>query len=331
MGLAAKPPAWAERHGYFWHSNPSGPDGTVFFEKAFMRPRRQWAWAVIMGEAEGDKQLAQQIIEQSGYYKDAQGNSIYGDNPAMASGRAVQFYTDEVFVKRRKPYEAYADACALLKSYQPAPWRDVDAENRVINHRFEMRYDEEGRVAKEGEGVECEFGLVCANAWAGLMAANGDNEDLEGECELFGPLPGCEIPYYGKPDYGLGRIELKTQWDTSVASGSPRANSLPKEIKSGHITQLAGYWHLSGIVPKIVYSNRLSYVVLEPTEEQLHYALTAITLACKRRERLLMVAETTEDLLRLTDPSFGDALDWRDRHPSIMEAARTLWGVTNEQ
>ena len=330
MSLAQKTPDWANRHGYFWHSNPSGPDGPVFFEKAFMRPKRAWAWSVLRGEAEGDMLLAQQIIAQSGHYKDAHGNSIYSDNPAMASGRAVQYYTDEVLVRQTRPYEAYEAASNLLKSYEPMPWRDVAAEKLVIEHRFLDRYDIEGRVTKEGEGTSCEFGLVCANAWSGLTAAAGNDYEIEGECELFGMLPGCELPYYGKPDYGRGRIELKTQWDTSVASGSPRANSLPKEIKANHLTQLAGYWYLSGIVPKIVYSNRLSYAVLEPTQEQLDQALSAIILACKRRERLLKTAGTTEELLQLTDPSFGEGFDWRDRHPAIIEAAKTLWGVTNE-
>ena len=94
------------------------------------------------------------------------------------------------------------------------------------------------------------------------------------------------------------------------------------------MTQLAGYWHLSGLIPKIVYANRLGYVVLEPTEDELRYALHEISMACRRREKLMKIADDAVDLLNLTDPHFADGFMWRDLSPRIMLQAKELFGRT---
>jgi hypothetical protein len=67
--------------------------------------------------------------------------------------------------------------------------------------------------------------------------------------------------------------------------------------------------------------------VHEPTEEELDRALGDIASACKRREKLMKVADDVEDLLRLTDPHFADSFVWRDVHPEVLMQAKKMFGV----
>jgi len=121
-------------------------------------------------------------------------------------------------------------------------------------------------------------------------------------------------------------VELKTQWDSNAHTDSPRANSLPNEIRENHLTQIAGYNLLSGHVPKIVYANRLGYRVFEATQEQLEFGIARIVEACKRRERLLMAHDKIEDVLRLTDPMWSHMFAWRGYSPEIIHQAKQIWG-----
>ena len=131
----------------------------------------------------------------------------------------------------------------------------------------------------------------------------------------------------GKPlaKVDLGKVELKTQWDGKAYTDKPAANSLPSDIKEPHLYQIAGYWHLSGIIPKIVYANRMGYRVFEPTQEQLEFGLTRIIEACRRRERLMLAADTTEKLLRLTDPQWSHIFGWKDMNPELLHRAKKIW------
>ena len=333
MGIKSNP-TWATRFNYNWHSNPSMPDSWVFFDKAVLRPKRNWAWQVLTGEIAGDTTEAQAVLEQSAHYKDYLGHTQYTDNPAMMSGRAVQHYTDTLLVNDMSPSDAFADALNLLNSFKGGKWRDQVKDKMIIENRSRLAYTIEGKLSKDKQGIftgsHSEFQLVCENAASGIREAMAGANKIDGECELFGPIPGCSLQYYGKPDYGLGRCELKTQWDTATDSDTPRANSLPNAIKVPHMTQLAGYWHLSGIVPRIVYSNRLGYRVFEPTHEELTWALNNIITACKRREKLMRVADDVTDLLNLTDPHFADSFAWRDVHPDVLHSAKKQWGLTND-
>jgi len=67
--------------------------------------------------------------------------------------------------------------------------------------------------------------------------------------------------------------------------------------------------------------------VFEATIEQLEYALQDVIAACVRREKLMMVTENTEQLLKLCDPHFGDSFVWRDLHPDVLRRAKKLAGV----
>jgi hypothetical protein len=68
--------------------------------------------------------------------------------------------------------------------------------------------------------------------------------------------------------------------------------------------------------------------VFEATIEQLEYALQDIIAACMRREKLMMVTENVEQLLKLCDPQFKDSFVWRDQHPDVMRSAKVLAGVS---
>lgn len=324
MGIRKKD--WAERFNYKWHSNPSTPDAWAFFNKAIVRPMQDKAWKIIVGDIDGDETWARQVLKDTGHYKDTQGLTQYNDNPNMVSGRAVQVYTDMLLVEDASPNEAYGEAVNVLQGFQGGHWRDKDKDTAIINNRERIYFDAEGKRSKEP--VQSEFALVCENAASGIREAAVGANRIVGEIDLFGSIPHCELPYFGKPDYNEGRIELKTQWDTSADTDKPRANSLPKAIKAPHMTQLAGYWHLSGLIPKIVYANRLGYVVLEPTEDELRYALHEISMACRRREKLMKIADDAVDLLNLTDPHFADGFMWRDLSPRIMMQAKELFGRT---
>lgn len=315
---------WADRFNYKWHSNPSTPDAWTFFDKSVLRPMRDKAWAILRGDIEGDQGWARKVLYDSAYYKDPQGKTQYSDNTNMVSGRAVQVYTDMLLVEDADVTEAYGEAINMLHGYEPPYWHDHDVDKAVLAHRENICYDSEGKKSKEP--TMAEFSLVCENAASGIREAMSGANRIVGEIDLYGNIPHCELPYFGKPDYGEGRVELKTQWDQQAHTDSPRANSLPKKIKAPHMTQLAGYWHLSKIVPKIVYANRLGYVVLEPTEQELEHALHDISVACRRREKLMKVADDVVDLLNLTDPHFADSFVWRDLAPEFFMMAKGLFG-----
>lgn len=315
---------WAERFNYNWHSNPSTPDAWTFFDKGYIRVQRNKAWAILRGDQSGDEIWAREFLKSCAYYQDSQGGSQYTDNPNMVSGRAVQVYTDMLLVEDATPGEAYAEAVNMLQGYQGGTWRDQDKDAAIIANRERIFFDADGKKSKDP--VHSEFALVCENAGDGIKEAMHGANRIVGEIDLFGSLPHCELPYFGKPDYGEGRVELKTQWDGNAHTDNPRANSLPKAIKAPHMTQLAGYWHLSKIIPRIVYANRLGYVVLEPTEDELQLALNDIIRACKRREKLMKVADDLPDLLSLTDPHFADSFVWRDLNPDIFKKAKQLFG-----
>lgn len=315
---------WADRFNYKWHSNPSTPDAWAFFDKAVLRVQRGKAFAILKGEIDGNREAAEKVLQQSAYYKDAIGQTQFNDNPNMVSGRAVQQYTDLLLVEDASPSEAYADAINLLHGFQGGDWRDTEKDARIIANRERLYYDANGKRSKEP--THSEFQLVCENAGEGIREAMRGSNRIIGEIDLKGDLIGCDLPYFGKPDYGEGRCELKTQWDQQADTDNPRANSLPKKIKAPHMTQLAGYWHLSGIVPKIVYANRLGFVVLEPTEDELNWALGDIIAASRRREMLMQAAHDVKDLLRMCDPRFGDSFVWRDIHPDVLKEAKKLFG-----
>lgn len=322
---------WAFKKGYYHHSQPSTPDYYTFFQKGIIRPARSKALKIVNGETDGVKEEAEAFLEQHGYYIDYLGKTQFTDNINMASGRAVEYYCDQVLIHGAMPNEAYREVLNLLLSLQTGSWLDQEKTKAQIEGRQKTRFGENGKAGKllseNQQSVFCEFELVCQNAHAGLKEAMQGANEIIGQTELRGKLPGCQLDYLGYGDYQGGAVELKTQWDTGVDTDSPRSNSLPKDIKHPHLMQIAGYWHITGKIPRIVYANRLGYRVFEATIEQLEYALSDVIAACVRREKLMMVTENVEQLLKLCDPHFADSFVWRDVHPDVLRQAKKLAGV----
>lgn len=320
--------SWAYSKGYYHHSNPSTPDFYTFFDKGILRTERNLALDVVKGKTEGDISQAKEILAKSGYYLDYRNKAQFNDNINMCSGRAVEYFCDLMLIDGAMQGEAYREALNLLTSLQTGSWIDQDKVKRQLEGRQLPRYSEQGKATKKDEIGTNEFELVCKNAELGLREAMHGANEIVGQTMLRGKLPGCELDYLGFGDYQEGSVELKTQWDTNVDTDKPRANSLPNKIKDPHLKQIAGYWHLTGKIPRIFYANRLGFVVFQATIDQLEYALQDITAACMRREKLMMVTENVQQLLKLCDPHFGDSFVWRDMNPEILKQAKELGGVT---
>ena len=310
--------------GFFSHSAPGVIDAKTFIDKCVWR--RQVSRALKDIENGVNVEQAKETLQLFGYYKDYQGEPQTMDNPNMCAGRAVQLDTDKLFVEELAPTDAYAEAVNYLNGYQSAEYRNQGEDAAVIEHKLTPKYDAEGnKPKKDTPGTHSEFELVCANAVEGLRESFAGANQITGEIRLEGTLPGCTLGYVGVPDYQEGGVELKTQWDKNAHTDKPAANSLPKSIKENHLNQIAGYHFLSGLNPTIVYANRLGYAVFKATEEELAHGLNRIVQASKRRERLMMAADTVEELLRLTDPQWNQAWLW-DIHPKLYAEARKIWG-----
>ena len=311
------PPEWAARHGYYHHSNPSRPDSATFWDKGIRRRAVNDAWKVLKGELDGNATAARETIDKFSF-----------DNINMHSGNIVQHYCDDVLLDGEGGGEAYRNAVNELHAYKPPKHNDIEKEMAVISHREDPIYGSDGKKARKDDDDAgcCELELVCGNALDGLREAfslAGINQ-LEGEVDLWGQLEGCELKYNGRPDY-CRRIELKTQWDRSAHTDKPAANSLPATARYGWLTQVTGYWKLSGLLPTIVAANRIGYRIFQPTEDELRDTLQAVTQACQRRERLLKVAQTPRELMQLCDPQWDHMWAWKDLHPDVIKEAREIY------
>lgn len=309
-------PDWATRHHYYHHSNPNRPDSVTFWDKGIKRPKLEDAWNILGGKIPGNRDDAHQTIQNHAF-----------ENVNMLSGNIVQHYCDAVLLDQITTTEAYRLAVNELHEYTPPPHFDIEREMAIVAHREDVIYGADGKkpTKKSAEPEMCELELVCRNALEGLQEAMQGLNEITGETDCWGDIPGCELRFNGRPDY-CKRIELKTQWDQKAHTESPSAKSLPAHGPThSHLAQITGYWHLTGLLPKIVYANRLGYRIFEPSEDELQRALQAISQACQRRERLLQVAKTPEELVRLCDPMWDHQWAWKDLHPDVIKSAREIY------
>jgi hypothetical protein len=312
------------RHNYFHHSKPSNPDGFTFYQKCIVRPALKAAQSVIADKRDGDKKQAQHLIDLHGVYIDGRGKQQSGDKPVMCAGRAAEDYCTDILVNDANPADAYSDAVNYLHGFHGGSWRNAATDKREIDHKLNPRYTTKGTVPKK-DADHCELELVCRNALDGLREAMAGANRITGQKKLTGKFDDVELRYLGYADYQEGGVELKTKWDRRADSDKPSANSLPNEITFDHLMQIAGYWHITEIMPTIVYANRLGYRVFKPSLEQLQAGVTAIVEACRRRERLLAAAPTTEELLRLCDPQWEHAYLWKGMAPELVDQAHKIW------
>ena len=317
-------PPWAVNKNFFHHSNSPLPDGHVFWNKCEARQIVNDAFRVLNGELKGDKKKARDLIDKHKH-----------ENPNMHSGIVVQEYVNDVLLDAVNNQEAYRTAVAKIQEFTPLTWHDTEKESAVINHKLDPKYTPkivkgEQTYKKDAEGTFCELELVCKHALEGVQIASQGINKLEGERNLFKTLPGTELPYNGRPDFSE-RIELKTMWDINAHTDAPRSNSIPKEPRAAHLTQVAGYYFLSKHLPTLVYANRNGYKIFKPSEDELKKWLDILIERCERRERLLKAAATTEDLLRLCDPEWDHMFAWKDTHPEVLaEAKKIFGGKTND-
>tara|TARA_Y100001963_G_scaffold159878_1_gene265930 strand:- start:5109 stop:6041 length:933 start_codon:yes stop_codon:yes gene_type:complete len=295
-------PEWADRHGYYHHSNPILPDFYTFYEKGIKRPKLKHFWDILANRKEGDKELARAMVK-----------ILDIENPKMRAGSIVQEYVEGCLIGGFSEKESLRNAIARYDEYEIKEWREEEA---VFESRKTPRFNETGKIAKAGEFSEIE--LVAQNALLGVKEAINELQlnEIVGEKEYYGKIEGCELDYLGKPDFS-SRIELKTQWDSKTETDSPRANSIPKNIKQIHLTQIAGYYGITNLSPAIVYANRLGFKMFIPEKINLENAWEKIKRDCQRRERLMKLAKTPEELLKICDPQLDHPFVYKDLHPKI--------------
>jgi len=300
-------PDWSTHYAYKWHSNPrSRTTCRTFFDKCVARPALDRAFKVMKdgGASLEAKHTAKQDIDLY----------TFDDNAQMAAGRTVQTFCDDILLEDKDPSVALAEAVDAMQSYKPRTWDESDAVK--AEHRA------------------AEITAVADAAITGLREALTGVNDIYGEKEVFSNLEGCQLKYFGIPDY-IGRVELKTKWDraSKTAKSGWSANSLPREPDLGHLFQVAGYWHGTGQLPTLVYANRLGYRIFNSdnceklTPENLKEILQLCAQDCRIREKILRAAHrmggTIEDLLQLVEPQFGH-WSW-DVKPQVKEIAKEIW------
>ena len=299
-------PDWATNYNYLWHSNPqSQPTCKTFFNKCFVRPQVNAAWKTIKNEDAGldAKQGAWDVVHR-----------FQDDNANMCAGRTVQMFCDLVLLTEIDISEAVSAGVDALHTYKPRSWDDRDADKHA------RRIDE--------------FELVAHTALDGLREALRGVNRIEGEKEVWTEIARCELPFFGKPDY-IGRVELKTMWDRPGNSKTGWVqNSLPTKPTYPHLTQVAGYFHGTGLPQTIVYANKSDYRVftadnceqLQP--DNLKRVWGAAARDCRIREGLLRAAHQMggdiRDLLSLVPPQFSHPFAW-DVNPEVKAIALELW------
>ena len=309
------------------HSNPNRPDGVILFDKLVMRPERNRAWELIKA---GDSERGFDILRDHGYYKDHLGNIIYNDAPVMLFGRAVQYYCDLVLLEDQNPNEAYREAINMIQGYQSPHWRNAaDEKDRIDDVVNGVYYDDKGRKpTKKDEKANVTktlFQLVADNALAGMQEAMTGANQITGEEKLEGKLEGCRLPYIGFGDYNAGTVELKTKWSENIFD----TEGNPKRLQKNYRKQIAGYWHLTGNMPKLVMSGRNGYHIYRPTAEELENALRLVKTDCQRLEENLYSRTTKEAVLRSCEVDFEVKFYWGDIHPRHKALAEKMWGVAD--
>ena len=304
---------------YTHHSNPfNSSDAKVFYDKLVLRPEIKKAWELIKSGKKENEEEGKLILREHGHYQDHLGKHQTNDAPLMCLGRAVQYYCDLVLIEDASSTEAYRAAINITQGYKPPHRRDCTEEKNKLDDVVNgIHFNEFGEKPRgKDAAVNCtEFELICKHALQGMQEATKGSNRITGEEELGGKLKGCDLPYLGYADYQGGGVEMKTKWGRKP----------PEKLPYNYLTQLAGYWHFSGIQPKLMMSTRFGYKIYSPSIEELENALRAVISACQRREALLYSSSRIDHLLRLTEPNFEGDFRWNGMNPLHLKNARQLW------
>ena len=295
-------PEWATTHN-FTHHSPSSitrPDDLEFFEKTHLRPNKIW---VPFG------------------------------CPAKA-GIAVHDYVTDILTKDADAAEAYRSAVAKFDEHKILEHSDTDET------KFHIIRDSIFEIPKTDPKISgTVFELTARHMLEGVREATaGSNRIAEGRW-ASAEFPGLSLPFKGQLDLeDPGVVEMKTKWPSMAANSKRGWNpaSLPKRPDFNHVIQVAYYWHWlrqssENVSVKIIYATCRGFKIFtnvgepELSEANLSAALDHLKKVARKREKLMQVASTKEELFELVTPDFSHFM-WRDMRPVVGDEIKQVWG-----
>jgi len=291
-------PAWATRFHYYHHSNASKDLSKVIMDKVFIRPLIEAAWNVIRS-----KESTAEQKEQAFALLDILDQKRNGSQSAvMLAGILAQIAANRVLLENWPLVKAIEEAIEAFESYTPRTWDGGVDEARKA-------------VCKD------ELPSIIENAVKGIQETLSQENRIFGERELFGKIPGLEIPYLTYPDYN-NFLDLKTKWSKPAETKSGvRAASLPKSLNGiydlRNVFQVCGFYKLSGRLPSLLYVNKSDYRILNAdncyhlSKEYLDEMSQIIIEKLQSVEFKLRAAKDRYDLIRMETPDF-QSIDWKE-------------------
>ena len=291
-------PSWSTRFHYYHHSNASKDLSKVFIEKVFIRPKVDAAWGVIRSKESSHEQKEHAFALLDILDQKRNGSQ----SVVMMSGILVQSAVNRILVENWPSEKAIEEGIEALESYRSRTWDQGSDEARKA-------------VCKE------EFSDLVKNAVKGVEETLSQENRIFGERELFGKIPGLEIPYLTYPDFN-NFLDLKTKWSKPAETKSGvRAASLPKTLNGifdqRNVYQICGFYMLSGRLPSLLYVNKSDYRILNAnncyqlTKEYLDDLSQVIIEKLQSIEFKLRVAKDRYDLIRMETPDF-QSIDWKE-------------------
>tara|TARA_A100001015_G_scaffold141565_1_gene157115 strand:+ start:3350 stop:4318 length:969 start_codon:yes stop_codon:yes gene_type:complete len=306
-----KIPEYAKRHHWWHHSNPKDRSKS-YFDKSFVRPLLAQAKINIENDIKHD--LSQHILD----------SFQYSDSAVMCAGRIVQKSVDKMLIDG----DAYPIVGLLADNefdkYIPRDW-------------------DQGRDQAQKEAIAPLLRSVILNAFQGMQEAlELTQEPCSGETDLLNKLPGCDLPYYTKPDYNR-RIELKTKWVNNKdgfpsllkTTNEASIKSLPKTLsgifEKSWVSQVAGYYALNdGELPVIVVANANGHEIFHAenceqlTPDFLDFVISQTIDFCQVTELHLKKTSTPMELCQLIDAPDFNSIFWNEK-PSFKALAMDLF------
>ena len=297
-------PDYANRFNFKAHS-PSGanrPDCLEFFTKVVARPNK---------------------------LQDQFGCNAHG-------GKVAEEFAKNVVIQEMPTGEAMHHAVAHFDEHD---FVEHDPDDQIKHGIFrdgiyEPRKTKDAPQGATGTNLE----LICKHTAEGLAAATqGANKVTDGRW-VSTKLEGNELYHTGEIDVEAfnGVIEIKTMWP-SLANNERGFNvrSLPAKPRPDHVRQVALYWHWlkqsnENVPVKLVYANPIGYRVFdsadceELSDKVLLRAIDDLARKARVREKLMKMAESSDELFELIAPDFSHWM-WKNKSPEFWSAAKRIW------
>jgi len=295
-------PDWAVQHNFLNHS-PSGitrPDDLEFFEKCVARPAKVFNLLPV----------------------------------PVTAGTIAHDYVTDIIAKEVDQAEAFRNAMARLDEYEPREWIENDDRKREIIR------DDIYQIPKTDPNISgTVFELTLEHLLQGVREATvGSNLVEEGKWASV-QFDGLQLPTTGQLDLqDRGVIEMKTSWP-AIAGNTKRGwkpPSLPARPRPAHVMQVAFYWRWmrekSENVPiRLVYASCRGFKVFdsavddELSEANLSAALDQMRKVARKREKILQVCNTRDELFEMVTPDMTHFM-WNNVHPEYFKLACKIWG-----